>query len=263
MVALLETLQAGALGSWDMDGSFRTWDCLLFQVACMPHNPEADEVVAIRSAVSGDKTLPIARLLSIYCPDARLSSVCRPIARLPSKCCPQSPGCRASAGLMPGHQMFDVPLPGYRVSGTHANPLGVKTDAPPEVVWDVMRAWVKQHPGKGPEPGSYAAKLLSREPAIAVNFSRAPGAVSAAKLGGLARFLPNPEANWGPKRKHSRPIKASIPTSNVKSQVFGWMLPWVSTILHRFGGSFPPPTMCCCHGKLHAGLYGYVIPTEL
>ena len=129
---------------------------------------------------------------------------------------------------MRGHHIYDVSLPGYQVSGTHANPLGVKTDAPPAVVWDVMRAWAKQHPGgKGPEPGSYAAKLLAREPAIAVNFSRAPGAVSAAKLGGLARFLPNPEANWGPKRKHSRPIKASVSTCAANSQLrtFRWTLP--------------------------------------
>ena len=37
---------------------------------------------------------------------------------------------------------------GYRVSSTHANPLGTKTDAPFEVIWDIMRAWVKDHPGK-------------------------------------------------------------------------------------------------------------------
>ena len=39
-------------------------------------------------------------------------------------------------------------LAGYRVSSTHANPLGTKTDAPFEVVWDIMRAWVKDHPVK-------------------------------------------------------------------------------------------------------------------
>lgn len=37
---------------------------------------------------------------------------------------------------------------GYRVSGTHANPLGIKTDAPPDVLWDIMRCWVAQHPTK-------------------------------------------------------------------------------------------------------------------
>lgn len=31
---------------------------------------------------------------------------------------------------------------GYRISGTHVNPLGLKTDAPMEVIWDIMRCWV-------------------------------------------------------------------------------------------------------------------------
>lgn len=32
---------------------------------------------------------------------------------------------------------------GYRVSGTHVNPLGLKTDAPMDVIWDIMRCWVR------------------------------------------------------------------------------------------------------------------------
>lgn len=33
---------------------------------------------------------------------------------------------------------------GYRISSTHVNPLGLKTDAPWDVIWDIMRCWV--HP---------------------------------------------------------------------------------------------------------------------
>ena len=40
------------------------------------------------------------------------------------------------------------------MSGTHANPLGIKTDAPWSVVWDIMRCWVGEHPVKTPAPGS-------------------------------------------------------------------------------------------------------------
>jgi tRNA (guanine26-N2/guanine27-N2)-dimethyltransferase len=32
----------------------------------------------------------------------------------------------------------------YRVSGSHVNPLGIKTDAPMEIIWDIMRCWVNQ-----------------------------------------------------------------------------------------------------------------------
>jgi len=37
---------------------------------------------------------------------------------------------------------------GYRISSTHVNPLGVKSDAPWDVIWDIMRCWVKNHPIK-------------------------------------------------------------------------------------------------------------------
>ena len=51
---------------------------------------------------------------------------------------------------------------GYRVSGTHANPLGLKTDCPPEVLWDIMRCWAAEHPSKKPlDPGSYEGMHLS------------------------------------------------------------------------------------------------------
>jgi tRNA (guanine26-N2/guanine27-N2)-dimethyltransferase len=40
----------------------------------------------------------------------------------------------------------------YRISGTHVNPLGMKTDAPMEVIWDIMRCWVKNHPIKAQSP---------------------------------------------------------------------------------------------------------------
>jgi len=47
------------------------------------------------------------------------------------------------------------------VSSTHANPLAVKTDAPPNVIWDVMRAWVKKQ-GKEKQYSPGEPQLLSR-----------------------------------------------------------------------------------------------------
>ena len=47
------------------------------------------------------------------------------------------------------------------MSGTHANPLGIKTDAPPDVLWDIMRCWVAQHPNKRPpDPESHTGLPL-------------------------------------------------------------------------------------------------------
>lgn len=31
---------------------------------------------------------------------------------------------------------------GYRISSSHVNPLGLKTDAPMDAIWDIMRCWV-------------------------------------------------------------------------------------------------------------------------
>jgi len=53
---------------------------------------------------------------------------------------------------------------GHRVSSTHANPLGLKADAPMRLLWDIMRCWVKKHPVKPQPEGSAARALLSTEP---------------------------------------------------------------------------------------------------
>ncbi|KAG0596587.1 hypothetical protein M758_UG268000 [Ceratodon purpureus] len=93
---------------------------------------------------------------------------------------------------------------GYRISGSHANPLGLKTDAPMEVLWDIMRCWVKDHPVKensGETPGKV---ILSKEPEIEANFKKVQSATSKALASGVARFLPNPEEFWGPKPRAGR-----------------------------------------------------------
>ena len=103
---------------------------------------------------------------------------------------------------------------GYRVSGSHANPLALKTDAPPHVIWDIMRCWVSEHCGsrgaasakklqqmkaKGggggdgeegdgaPLPSSSAERILSVEPELKASFARAQGA---AKPNGSGLMLP-------------------------------------------------------------------------
>ena len=35
---------------------------------------------------------------------------------------------------------------GYRISGSHVNPLGLKSDAPMDAIWDIMRCWVLAQP---------------------------------------------------------------------------------------------------------------------
>jgi len=87
---------------------------------------------------------------------------------------------------------------GYEVSGYHKQPEALKTNAPSNVVWDIFRAWAKEHPPKKtPIDGSAAQMILGVEPTIQVDF-RIPESMK--EQSGPARFPLNPEKNWGPKR---------------------------------------------------------------
>ncbi|KAM1296905.1 hypothetical protein ACFX2I_023696 [Malus domestica] len=95
---------------------------------------------------------------------------------------------------------------GYRISGTHVNPLGLKSDAPMDVIWDIMRCWVKNHPVK-PQPADQSGTvILAKEPILQANFARAVASLSKAQTKKVARFLPNPERHWGPKLRAGRTI---------------------------------------------------------
>lgn len=106
--------------------------------------------------------------------------------------------------------------PSYRVSGSHANPLAIKTDAPPGVVWDIVRCWVRQHPVREPDPNSYAGRLLAKEPKLEADFSRAPGSVPKSQAAGVARFVQNP-AYWGPKSRHGSRLSEQQARARVRS----------------------------------------------
>ncbi|KAL6645867.1 hypothetical protein ACP70R_017475 [Stipagrostis hirtigluma subsp. patula] len=95
---------------------------------------------------------------------------------------------------------------GYRISSTHVNPLGLKSDALWEVVWDIMRCWVKNHPIKEQPRDSSGTAILAKSPKLEANFSRAVAALSKAQAKKVKRFLPNPERHWGPKVRAGRKI---------------------------------------------------------
>ncbi|KAF5735612.1 hypothetical protein HS088_TW15G01121 [Tripterygium wilfordii] len=95
---------------------------------------------------------------------------------------------------------------GYRISGTHANPLGLKSDAPMDVIWDIMRCWVKNHPVKAQSSDQPGSIILSREPVLQANFARAVASLSKSQAKKVVRFLPNPERHWGPKLRAGRRV---------------------------------------------------------
>ncbi|NXW11905.1 TRM1 dimethyltransferase, partial [Fregetta grallaria] len=120
---------------------------------------------------------------------------------------------------------------GYRVSLSHACKNAVKTDAPPAVLWDIMRCWAKIHPVKRERLAetSPASRILSVEPTydpaaaprnqprgggapadpppllpptrLQASFTLRDDANPSSRKRGLKRFPENPEAFWGPKAK--------------------------------------------------------------
>ncbi|XP_072255575.1 tRNA (guanine(26)-N(2))-dimethyltransferase isoform X2 [Pyxicephalus adspersus] len=92
---------------------------------------------------------------------------------------------------------------GYQVSLSHACQNAIKTDAPPSVVWDIMRCWEKQNPVKRERLSetSPAHHILGTEPRIQANFEVREDANPKSRKMGLKRFQENPEANWGPKAR--------------------------------------------------------------
>lgn len=95
---------------------------------------------------------------------------------------------------------------GYSISSSHALPLGLKTNAPMDVVWDIMRCWVKTHPVKAQAADLPGSIILSQEPVVQANFAKVNAALSKARTKGIPRFVPNPEDYWGPKPRAGRQI---------------------------------------------------------
>ncbi|EDQ84437.1 uncharacterized protein MONBRDRAFT_34698 [Monosiga brevicollis MX1] len=92
---------------------------------------------------------------------------------------------------------------GYRVSPTHTNPQGMKTDAPSTFIWDLLREWVKTNPVKkehyeGESPGALILKApMTHTVDMTFNKASRPKSVDAK----IVRFQENPTANWGPKAR--------------------------------------------------------------
>ncbi|CAM9717541.1 unnamed protein product [Chrysoparadoxa australica] len=89
---------------------------------------------------------------------------------------------------------------GYRASQVHKEPGGIKTDAPPEVIWDIMRCWCKKHPVSARRlvEGSAAKLILAKEPQLTASFV-VPSALRNRKE--VMRYPQNPEPSWGPKKR--------------------------------------------------------------
>lgn len=95
---------------------------------------------------------------------------------------------------------------GYRVSHFHREPQAIKTDAPNNVVYDLIRVWAEEHPPKS----SNVAEVLRKE----VSLTRPVEWLTEENISRrdkVPRFLPNPEPHWGPKAR-ARASEVSTPS---------------------------------------------------
>ncbi|EME27013.1 tRNA (guanine-N2-)-methyltransferase [Galdieria sulphuraria] len=53
---------------------------------------------------------------------------------------------------------------GYRVSTSHLRPTALKTDAPFELIWDIMRIWVQKNGLNNIKPHDAASRIMATEP---------------------------------------------------------------------------------------------------
>jgi tRNA G26 N,N-dimethylase Trm1 len=103
---------------------------------------------------------------------------------------------------------------GYRWSPTHCNADGLKTDAPPTFLWDVIRAWESKPENNVAAdkkvPGTLALAILSQGnvtgKAVCFPSEREIAKSKAAKRAQGVRFVPNPGASWGPGSRASAAI---------------------------------------------------------
>ena len=90
---------------------------------------------------------------------------------------------------------------GYRVSYSHACKSSLKTDAPPKVLWDILRCWAKLHPVKKERfiEGTPLNAILSVDSEVEYKIHDIhPEANPKSRKEALVRFPENPAAFWGP-----------------------------------------------------------------
>ncbi|XP_062142036.1 tRNA (guanine(26)-N(2))-dimethyltransferase [Drosophila sulfurigaster albostrigata] len=120
-----------------------------------------------------------------------------PLYYTPDKLC-----CVLKLEIVPMLKMRSALLhAGYRVSYSHASKNSLKTDAPPAVLWDLLRCWSKRHPVREDRkiPGTPLAAILAKPCSQDYEFDQLHSAANpSSRKNALSRFQENPAPHWGP-----------------------------------------------------------------
>lgn len=163
------------------------------------HNPDFVQAMLqhLDSHGSDFNTLPRLNAM-LHCADQELPV---PLYYIPSSMC------KKLHLSVPSIQLIRSAIMnmGYSVSVTHCNSQGLKTDCPPEKLWDILRAYSASIDFT--PKGEISKSILSKKPSCEVDFTyREEGSRSSRKV---PLFLPNPAENWGPKSRASGKKRSS------------------------------------------------------
>lgn len=91
---------------------------------------------------------------------------------------------------------------GYSVTYSHTDPDGLKTNAPSELIWDILRSWsqIKQIKPDSLNPNTIRYKILSKPIKYNIDLNQPTYKQSNAKEK-IKRYHQNPEKYWGPASK--------------------------------------------------------------
>ncbi|KAJ8714377.1 hypothetical protein PYW07_002602 [Mythimna separata] len=110
---------------------------------------------------------------------------------------------------------------GYKVSYSHASRMSIKTAAPSQVVWDIIRTWEKTHPAK---PAKLAADPVARfiltQDIKTQNIDLSPrgDANPTSRRDGRLRFQYNPTPHWGPGTRAAVNVGEEKIAKSIKNQ---------------------------------------------
>ena len=101
----------------------------------------------------------------------------------------------------------------FYFSVSHCSAVAIKTDAPTELLWDLVRQYEKEHPIDKEKLSPFAKCILSKNIIHIVDFTLHQSANPQSRTTKLTRFPQNPP-NWGPKAR-PRPNRVSDEKMNI------------------------------------------------
>ena len=107
----------------------------------------------------------------------------------------------------------------YETSLTHCKPGMLKTNAPPEVIWDIIRTWYFNEGKTLPEDDPKARAILSAKNTVDIKLEVDENIKKQLKIDKKrCKYYENPEKNFGPKAAAGKKTKKSEKPENVENE---------------------------------------------